>query len=148
MMDILNLGKQLFAEAGHGSLTTKTLNQIGRRLTDGKDQIAKLTEDEKNAFLHDLGKELDKLEKAAQQVESIFVKDLLDKMHASLPGGEKKSQMEEFAYDMMHQSISTDFSKTNAVGIAQMVFKDMSKALIGRAEAVARLAGSNLDRRS
>lgn len=147
-MDILNVGKQILSEVSHGRLTTNTLEQIEKRLTTGKNQLAKLTEEEKNSFLLSLGKELDKLEKAAQQVESIFVKDLLDKMHQALPGGEKKSPMEDFAYDMMHQSISTDFAKKNAVGIAQMVFKDMSKALIGRAEAAARLAGSNIDRRS
>ena len=78
-------------------------------------------------------RELVKLQKAAEDFEAYFVKDLLSKMRpVSLTG--EKSPMADMAKDMMDQAISESAAKGNgSLGIAKTVFLSMSKRLVNQA---------------
>lgn len=95
-------------------------------LKDGKFDISKLSE---KAQI-----ELKKLQVTAEQFESIFVKNLLSQMRQTSLGGEKHSQMEDFARDTMDQAIAERSAQgRGSIGIAKSIFMTMGDHLVHEA---------------
>ncbi|MEK6796468.1 MAG: rod-binding protein [Spirochaetota bacterium] len=75
--------------------------------------------------------ELTRLKGAAEQMESIFVKKMLDSMRASvhkekfIDGGMAENIFE----DMLYDEYATTMSKTKSIGIADMIVKQMERYL-------------------
>lgn len=78
------------------------------------------------------GPELTKLKKAAQQVEGIFVRDLLAAMRKG--GGDSfgKGFGATVYRDMFDQSMSETLASRGAFGIGDLLFKQMSKGVVGQ----------------
>jgi peptidoglycan hydrolase FlgJ len=85
--------------------------------------------------------ELERLKKASQDVEAIFLKDLLGSMRRGMTSAESESSGLGMYKDMMDQAVATSLSKKGAMGISRMLFKDMSKTVV--LEAQARTAWQN-----
>ena len=80
--------------------------------------------------------QLEGLKKAAQGIESIFMKDLLTAMQKSV----KKTQWGESSgsdmyQDLFNQQIAESVSKKGSLGIADMLYRQISPKLIGQARA-------------
>lgn len=74
--------------------------------------------------------ELGRLKKASEQVEAIFVKDLLGRMRKGLGSESKKDPMADLARDMMDQAIADEFGRTGALGISTLLYKNLSEAYL------------------
>jgi len=72
--------------------------------------------------------ELDRLKRATQQVEAIFIKDLLAQMRRGFAGQKDKDPMGEMARDMMDQAVADDFSRTGSLGIGKLLYKNLAEA--------------------
>lgn len=74
--------------------------------------------------------ELGRLKKATEQVEAIFVKDLLGRMRKGLGTEQKQDPMADLARDMMDQAIADEFGRTSALGIGSLLYKNLSEAYL------------------
>ncbi|MDK3161089.1 rod-binding protein [Kamptonema cortianum] len=86
--------------------------------------------------------ELKKLQKASEDFESFFVKDLLSKMRAT-SFSEEKSPMSNFATDMMDQAIADAGSKGQGLGIAKKIFITMAESIV-KQDAVAKTTNQKI----
>jgi hypothetical protein len=83
--------------------------------------------------------EMAKLKKASEQIESIFVKDLLGQMRRGVGAQEKGDPMGEMGRDMMDQAVADDFGRTGGLGIGKLLYKTLSENFL-RQEAARRAA--------
>jgi len=74
--------------------------------------------------------ELGRLKKATEQIEAIFVKDLLGRMRKGLGSETKKDPMADLARDMMDQAFADEFGRTGALGIGTLLYKNLSEAYL------------------
>lgn len=74
--------------------------------------------------------ELDRLKKATQQFEAVFVKDLLSRMRKGVAAPKNEGPMGELARDMMDQAIADEFSRTGALGIGKMLYERLADAYL------------------
>lgn len=75
--------------------------------------------------------ELVKLQRATENIESLFVKKLLSQMRSVSFDGEKKDQMASFTQDLMDQSIADRASKNgSSIGISKMIFLDTAQTIV------------------
>lgn len=75
--------------------------------------------------------ELVKLQKATENIESLFVKKLLSQMRSVSFDGEKHDQMTGFAQDLMDQSIADRAAKSgSSIGISKMIFLDTAQTIV------------------
>jgi len=116
---------------------------LGRPGTPERAQLEKavdslLTDPDKDGVRHlDLSKlddkktrDLQKLQKASQDFEAVFVKGLLAQMRKS-SFAEDAGPMGDLAKDMMDQALSESLSQSqNSVGIAKTVFLEMAQRIV------------------
>ncbi len=75
--------------------------------------------------------ELEKLQRAAENIEALFVKQLLGKMRETSFIGKAPDQMDSFAKDLMDQAVAEQASKSGSqIGIAQMVFLESAPNIV------------------
>lgn len=122
----LALEQSMTAKIGLGSKKNSMLEKAFTPfLEEGKFDLDKLPSPVK--------RELVKLQKASEDFEAYFLKDLLSKMRPVSLSGEK-SPMADMAKDMMDQAISESAAKGNgSLGIAKTVFLSMSERLVNQA---------------
>lgn len=90
---------------------------------------------------HRMAPELAKLKRATQQVEAMFFKDLLTTMS---PESEKSPEGGFGAgiyKDMFNQSLAEALSQRGSLGIGEMIYRPMGKALLGQQLTKLRLGG-------
>ncbi len=79
---------------------------------------------------------LDKLRKASQDLEAVFLKDLLSAMRKTVPQNESEAGFGSDIYrDMFDQALAEASSKSGAMGIAKLVFERMAPAVIAQEKA-------------
>lgn len=73
----------------------------------------------------------ERLKKATQAFEAVFVKQLLGQMRKSMTGSSLfgSSQQAGMYQDMMDDALSTQISKTGSFGLAKTLYKSMEKGL-------------------
>ena len=81
------------------------------------------------AILAEAAPKLEALKKATQGVEAIFMKDLLSAMQkgihkSTLPGG-------EIYQDLFNQAVADSAGKRGALGIANLLYRQLSPKVIG-----------------
>lgn len=74
--------------------------------------------------------QIQKLKKATEQIEAIFVKDLLSQMRRGVSGQEKGDAMGDMAKDMMDQAVADDFGRTGGIGIGRMLYRNLADAYL------------------
>lgn len=84
---------------------------------------------------------LKKLDDASRQVEALFLKDLIGQMRKGLGATQDSGPMGAFAQDMMDQQLAESMGKSGGIGLAKMLYKNLSEALL-RQEEAARLLES------
>lgn len=74
------------------------------------------------------GKQQQELKKACQEFEAIFLNNLLKSMRQTVSKSDLfgSSQQEDMFRDMMDSEISKSAAKTNSMGIADMIYRQMS----------------------
>ena len=94
----------------------------GEYMTDGKFDLDKIPEQAK--------RELAKLQKAAEDFEAHFIKDLMSHMRA-VRFGDEDSPMTSFAKDTMDQAVAETTARgRGSIGIAQNVFMSMGDHVV------------------
>ena len=70
-----------------------------------------------------------KLKKACEGFESLFLSKIFDTMQETVMDGGlvKKNQGEQIFTQMLHSQIAQDFASTDKLGLADMLYKSMSK---------------------
>lgn len=93
--------------------------------------------------------EMAKLKKASDQIEAIFVKDLIGALRRGTPDSLGKGLGASVYRDMFDQSLSDSFSKRGAFGISKMLTHQLGKAVLGKGIATIKLAAraEGLDRK-
>ena len=74
--------------------------------------------------------ELKKLKDTSQQVEAIFIKDLLSKMRQISLTGEHPTGMSELAWDLFDQTISKTLSEKDSFGLSKMIYEKNFQKMI------------------
>lgn len=99
---------------------------FGEYLKDGKFDL--------KALPADAQRELMKLQKASEQFEAHFIKDLMSQMRKVKFSEDKSSEMTDFAYDQMDQAVADAASTGNgSVGIGKSIFESMGDLVVKRA---------------
>jgi Rod binding domain-containing protein len=81
---------------------------------------------------------LEKLEKAAKGIEALFMKDLLAAMRRGTPETSLGNSFGSKMYrDMFDQAMADGMSKTGSLGIARILFKQLSKQVAAQEAAAA-----------
>jgi Rod binding domain-containing protein len=76
---------------------------------------------------------LDQLKKATQDVEAIFVKDLISAMRRAVPKSEVGTGFGSEIYeDMFDLALAQSAGKTGSMGIGKMIYRTMSPAVIAQ----------------
>lgn len=72
-----------------------------------------------------------KLKKACDGFEALFLTKMFDTMQESVMDGGlvKKNQGEEIFTQMLHSQVAQDFTKTDGLGLSDMLYDSMSKFL-------------------
>ena len=79
---------------------------------------------------------LDKLRKATQDMEAVFLKDLLSAMRRTVPENETESGFGSEIYkDMLDQALAEASSKSGSMGIAKLVFERMAPVVVAQEKA-------------
>jgi flagellar protein FlgJ len=80
----------------------------------------------------DAAAQLEKLKKAAQDVEAVFLKDLLAVMRRSVPKSEIGGSMgAEMYQDMLDQALAESVASQGSFGIGRMLYRQLAPA-VGR----------------
>lgn len=88
-------------------------------------------------------KQLKKLDKAAQDIEGIFAKKLLNELASKTIGGE--GQMGDYVREQFLDSMSNQISKTNGLGLAKMLRQKLSENIYRQEAARSMLGTPDLD---
>lgn len=78
---------------------------------------------------------LKKLDDTSRQVESLFLKDLIGQMRKGMAQAPNTGPMGAFAQDMMDQQLADSMGKSGGIGLAKMLYKNLSEALLRQEEA-------------
>lgn len=79
---------------------------------------------------------LNQLKKATQDVEAVFLKDLLSQMRRSIPKDDQNSSFGSDIYqDMFDQAFAQGVSSTGSMGIAKMIFERMANTVLAQEKA-------------
>lgn len=79
--------------------------------------------------------ELQKLKKATQGVEAMFLKDLLSAMRKGMPDSLSKMPGGEIYRDMFDQAVADSLSSKGTLGIGKVLYDQLSKQVIRSHEA-------------
>ncbi len=74
--------------------------------------------------------ELKKLAKAAEGVETMFIKDLLNVMRKSLPKEAQSMPGKDIYYDMLDQALAEGMAKNSSFGVSKMMLDTMKPAIL------------------
>jgi Rod binding domain-containing protein len=88
-----------------------------------------------------------KLRRAAQDFEAIFIKNLLSQMRKSAIGDSPlfgKSQQAQFYQDMMDEAVAGHLSRAGGLGLGKILFKKVEPTLPPEPEAILREALTKL----
>jgi Rod binding domain-containing protein len=86
--------------------------------------------------LEKMSPKLSQLKKAAQDVEAIFLKDLLGAMQKSIPKNDIGDNYGADIYqDLFNQAMAQSVSKGDSFGIGKILYKSLSKAVIAQEKA-------------
>ncbi len=85
--------------------------------------------------------ELKKLKDTSQQVEAIFIKDLLSKMRQISLTGEHPTGMSELAWDLFDQTVSKTLSEKDSFGLSKIIYEKHSLQIIQQDKAEQSLEG-------
>ncbi len=80
--------------------------------------------------------ELRKLKESSQQVEAIFVKDLLARMRKTSLSEESSGGMNGLAWDLFDQAVSQALSKKDVLGLSKIVYEKGSEQIIQKERAL------------
>lgn len=109
----------------NNDLVTNTLNEAKRKETDGKF----------NKILSDASKSGDEkaLKKTCRDFESILVSMMFKEMRATVPKSSllPDDQGEKIFQSMLDDKLSEEATKGNGIGLADMLYKQLSKGLKG-----------------
>jgi Rod binding domain-containing protein len=96
--------------------------------------------EETDGAMRDAKLRRDKLKKATQDFESIFIKQMLSQMRKA--GGESglfgKSQQAQFYQDMMDETVASHLSKAGGIGLAKILYQRVEATLPPAPESVLR----------
>ncbi len=75
-----------------------------------------------------LGKQKEDLQKATQDFEAMFVKQMLDSMRKTVPEGTllEKNAGQDIFEDMLYDQYAKSITKTSNLGIAKSMYEEMS----------------------
>ncbi|MCO5296662.1 MAG: rod-binding protein [Fimbriimonadaceae bacterium] len=82
--------------------------------------------------VHMAAPEFAKLKRATQQIEAMFFKDMLATMGAGKADSSGGGFGADIYKDMFNQSLSETLSQRGSLGIGQMIYRPMGKALLGQ----------------
>lgn len=86
------------------------------------------------------GPKLQKLRRAVQDVEAVFLKDLIGAMRRSVPKSDVGQSFGNGIYtDMFDQAMAQDLSRSGSMGIANVLYRRLSKAVLDQEKALAQL---------
>lgn len=113
--------------------------RLAREATPSKDMLPdvmpQMSRSAKSEPTEAQKQQLTRLKKATEQVEAIFLKDLLGKMRRTVGSNKESDPMGEMARDMMDQAVADDISRTNSVGVGSLLFKSLSDAYLRQQQA-------------
>lgn len=78
----------------------------------------------------DARRELGRLQEASEKLEAVMVKQMLAQMRRSVPQSPLDGPMGDLAKDMLDQAMSEHLAQTGSVGIATMLFDQLSQRLL------------------
>ncbi|HVL37900.1 MAG TPA: rod-binding protein [Fimbriimonadaceae bacterium] len=83
------------------------------------------------ATADDLKQAADKLKKSTDDIEAIFIKDLLSAMRRAVPDTSLGKGMGAETYrDLFDQALSQSLSRTGSLGIGKMLFRQMAPGVL------------------
>jgi Rod binding domain-containing protein len=85
------------------------------------------------ALMGQVEPKLDQLRKSTQDLEAVFMKDLISAMRKSVPKTEVGTGFGSEIYeDMFDQALAQSSSKSGAMGIGKLIFERMSPAVVAQ----------------
>ena len=109
--------------------TRYAMGGAGMRITDNRSRITD-HEAQADKASPEVKAKLTKLKKACQDLEAVFLKDLLTVMRRSIPKSQFGNAPGAGIYeDMFDQAIAESASKSGSFGIGEMLYKKMAPAI-------------------
>jgi len=85
------------------------------------------------ALIDKIGPELNRLRQASQDVEAVFLKDLLGAMRKATPEDDLSDVAGSDIYqDMSDQAFAESASKSDSLGIAKLLYARLSPAVVAQ----------------
>ncbi|HEY1406148.1 MAG TPA: rod-binding protein [Spirochaetota bacterium] len=114
-----------------GKELLRTATRLSSSFNDELDKAVKTDEHHKSDYDKVKSKREKKLMDACVESESLFVNQMLKQMRSTVQKGEMLhgGQTEEIFEDMLYDQYALSISKTANLGIAKMMYQQLSKAI-------------------